>query len=165
MKEIETYRDLLNVLQEMPGEQLDQPIQCVKPHPDESKVNEMQPALAIGTVAEFEFFHCRSTHNNRYCPDDVVLLMDGNHFGEDGVVAWTQNPDNPKFSMDGMVPEYGRHGKTSLADQTAPDTDKLREKWQESIVNHVLATVSRRAKRVHERIGGVDSDTQARLGE
>ena len=151
MKEIETYMDLMSALLEMPADRLMQPIQCVKPHADEGKVNAMQPALAIGTIAEFEFFHCRSTHINRYCGDDVVILMDANPFGEDGVVAWKQNPDNPKFSMDDMVPEYGRHGKTSLADQTAPNTDQLREKWRGGIVTHVLATVSRRAKEVHER--------------
>jgi hypothetical protein len=51
---------------------------------------------------------CRSTHNNKYCADDVVLLLDGNTFSEDGAIGYDLTDD---------VPIYGKDGKTSVSDQ------------------------------------------------
>lgn len=138
MVELETWSDLKAALATLTDEQLRQPIQCVQPDGDEGRVQEMVLGIALATVRDFEFYACRSTHNNKYCPDDVVLLMDGNPFGLDGVVAWEWHPDGTE------TPIYGTSGVTGRDDQMAPNCDELADKWENGLVNHAAVTSGRR---------------------
>lgn len=134
---IETWGDLKSAIDKLSQTELQQPIQCIKPNGDEGQVQEMVRGIALGTVLEFEFFACRSTHNNKYCPDDVVLLMDENPFSPDGVLAWEWNSDGSE------TPIYGKDGMTDRKDQVAPNSDSLSEKWETSVVKHMDITASR----------------------
>lgn len=145
MKQVETWGELATAISELTEEQRGQPIQCLNPTPDENDVQVMESGIALGTVKDFEFYRCRSTHNNRYCPGDVVLLIDDNPHNEHGVVAWdiTSGPDD--------VAIYGKSGKTEVEDQTAPNKDELLEKWDSGLVGHVDAMTNHRCKEVEER--------------
>lgn len=113
MKELSTYQDLLAALQELSPEQLAQPVQVATCNGNCAKPVELQPAIALGTVAQMEFFRARSSVDNKYHAEEVVVLFDANPYGEDGAVAYT-------LGDDGDVSEtlYGKDGPTSLADQT-----------------------------------------------
>lgn len=87
LADIETYQDLLAVLQKMTPEQLAQPIQVVKDCGDLSKPVELQPAFCIGTVKELEFNAARSSVDNVYHPEEIVIMIDSNPFRQDGVIA------------------------------------------------------------------------------
>src|ERR1035437_7052067 len=107
--ELETYGDLLKFLQANP-QYLDQPIQTVKETPIEDEVQVCCSAIAIGTVKDFEFYRIRSIVDNKFRPDDLVILVDGNPFGEDGAVAYEMNSAN----INDMTPIYPKTGPTSI---------------------------------------------------
>lgn len=110
-KEIETYADLKAALEAMTPEQLAQQIQVAKPTP--MPLVELQVGLAIGTVAEMGFYAVRSTYDNRYHPEDIVLLTDHNPFGEDGAIAYHGLDDDAEAI-------YGKNGPTPEIEQIDP---------------------------------------------
>jgi hypothetical protein len=97
--EIDTWEDVGRIIAAMTPEQRKQPVQCVLADSDSDTVQVCLPGIAIMTVAQFEFEACRSVHNNKYCPDDVVMLLDINPHFEDGVTHW--HWDNPCYGKDG----------------------------------------------------------------
>lgn len=116
VREIETWLDLLQALRQIETNHpdwLQQPIQCAPPEPDHSIPVGLLPGFAIGTVEGFELPGTRSTVDNKYHADELVLLIDHNPFAEDGVVAY--NWDGPED-----VPIYGKDGPTPLEQQMAP---------------------------------------------
>lgn len=71
--EIQTLNDLKNYLNKLSESELGQPIQLVLPSVTD-EVNECMLGIAIDTVENFGFPTCRSTHNNKFCPQDIVIL-------------------------------------------------------------------------------------------
>ena len=118
-----SYADLLAALQTLTPEQLQQPVQCILPTGDEDEVQTCLRALSVATVAQYGFYKCRSTHNNRYCPDDVVILLDDNIAAEDGQIA-TQY-DTVEESLSGAAyvgrPIYINGEKTKPEEQCSPE--------------------------------------------
>jgi hypothetical protein len=128
--DIETYRDLLTYLQGLSDKQLDQKVQVAEPSPLE--IQPLIPVLAIGTVKQMGFYGCRSSIDNRYHGNEVVLLSDGSGFGEDGAVAYEMPSPKKRRkgakrrpqSLDDLFkgkPIYGKDGKTPRAEQIAPE--------------------------------------------
>lgn len=123
LQEIKTYRDLLKALQKLTPGQLKQPIQIMPSSP--FPIKELQPALAIGTIDKLEVYGSRSSIDNRYHPEEVVILADGNPFGEDGAIAY-ECVGMRKGKMQ-RKPIYGDAGPTSKKSQLRPnpiDEDK-----------------------------------------
>lgn len=114
-----TWDDLLVEIARLTPEQRKQPVQVVLPTYDDD-VQTCQQGIALDTVANYEFGKCRSVHNNRYCPDDVVLLLDGNPFHADGSYAHEYD-----FETKSWLPVY-RDGATPtpIAAQCSPQTLK-----------------------------------------
>lgn len=112
--EARTWDDLAAAIAAMTPEQRQQPIQAVLQTCVEDDVQECLCGIAIDTVEGLEIYKCRSSHNNRYCGDDVVLLLDGNQFAKDGAVAYEWPDEGPD------VPIYGPHGKTLPSEQYSP---------------------------------------------
>ncbi len=113
-----TYEDLLIALNKLTPEQLKQPVQAVLPTPVEDEVQTCLTGIALDTVGNFEFYRCRSIHNNKYCKDDLIILLDTNPYGKDGAryYAWNDEDSEEEFS-----PIYGKEGKTRIEDQTCPE--------------------------------------------
>lgn len=130
LKEVETWAELAQAILAMTPEQQKQPIQCCQPTPNCDDVQEMVSGIAIATVAEFEFAACRSVHNNKYCPNDVVLLMDANPFSQDGAWAYQWEEDGTE------VPVYGESGQTMLKDQMAPNGDGSELAYLDQTLKH-----------------------------
>ena len=124
MDEIRTYRQLLAMLQEVPDEKLDQPVQVAGPHiiSDEMVVT-LRPAIAVGTVEEMEFRYARSSEDNRFHPEELVILIDGNPFGKGGAVAYEQVQGSMKL---GEKPIYPTNHSPE-ADWTGPAQKLLDE--------------------------------------
>lgn len=144
MKQIETWDDLATAIAEMSEDQRRQPIQCVHPTPNGDEVQALEPGIAIGTVGEFDFTSCRSVHDNKYRPQDVVLLLDGNPFAEDGAVAyeWKAGEED--------IPIYGKGGKTERAEQMAPNRDDLVRKFDDGILTHTGAVCAYRLAKMSD---------------
>ncbi len=87
-RSITTYRELLAALQKASEEQLDLPIQCVNSHPVDEYVYNLQQVICLGTVDALGLRYARSVIDNRRNGDELVLLSDGNPYGEDGAVAY-----------------------------------------------------------------------------
>jgi hypothetical protein len=137
MMEVRTWNDLAAKVQAMSPEQRQQPIQCVQPTPSEGDVQEMLQGIAIATVAEFGFYRCRSTHDNKYNASDVVLLMDYNPFAKDGAVAYelSDGAQKPIYGKDGPTPREAQYSPQALADQA--EGDRLRQYEVETIRRRV----------------------------
>lgn len=131
LADVTTWRDLALAILDMPMEKQAMPVQCCNPTPCHDDVQEMVQGICLGTVSEFEFQACRSTHNNKYCPEDVVLLMDGNPHAAEGATMYEWKPDGTE------VPEYGSDGPTKPEDQRSPER-------RPDISGHCAATVRRR---------------------
>ncbi len=138
--EVRTWEDLGAKIAAMTPEQRKQPIQCVKPTPIQDQVQEMLPGIAIATVEQFGFYKCRSTHDNKYNANDVVLLIDSNPFAEDGAVAY-------EWSEDMDTPIYGKAGPTAKDSQCSPQalTPDSYERT-DGFPLHVIETVRSRAE-------------------
>jgi hypothetical protein len=117
MQEVETYGDLLRVLLEMADDELDQLIQIAEPGPNGDEPVELKHGIAIGTVASMEFPGARSTHDNCYHADEVVLLVDGNPFAPDGAIAYEFHSTLEEMEKH---PIYGKNGRTPSELQMAP---------------------------------------------
>lgn len=139
IEELETLGDLLRALTNLSAEQLKQPIQCLLSTSNEDDVQEMITGIALGTVAQFEFYKCRSTHNNKYCPDDVILLLDHNPFAEDGAIAYNWSSESVNLCDN---PIYGIEGKTNPIDQKS-----LTAINHEDEPRHIISSVKHRIKK------------------
>lgn len=142
---IRTWEDLARAIAAMTPEERLQPVQCVNPTPNDNDVQECLPGIAFGTVAELQFYACRSSHNNKYCSSDFVLLVDGNPFAEDGAIAYEW--DTEVGDLD-EKPIYGSDGKTDRSRQIAtaalPTTD-------EELPSHVWHVVEFRSGSMNEK--------------
>lgn len=87
MSEIKTWLGLFNYLKTLSDQQLMQRIQIIPPSTlDHEGV--LAHGIAIGTVEQaFGDNKTRSSYDNHHHPEDIVLLTDGNPFGEDGAIA------------------------------------------------------------------------------
>jgi len=142
MKELSTYKDLLAALSALSPAQLRQPIQIADPGPDRDKPVELHCGIAIGTVGQFGFCGARSVIDNRYHAGEVVLLIDGNPFAEDGTTAYELKNEGPKKNpVMRHIPIYGKYGRTPREAQYAP-----KKKRRVEIPNHIVATVKKRRK-------------------
>ena len=131
LHDVETWQDVADAILKMTPEQRAMPVQCCNPTSCHDDVQEMVQGICIGTVSAFEFQACRSTHNNKYCPDDVVLLMDVNQHAPDGAIMYEWKDDGSE------VPMYGSDGPTKPEDQQATER-------RPDISGHCAATVRRR---------------------
>lgn len=125
-KSIDTYQDLLDYLlqlRESNSPALQQSVQVVNPTSDESDTQVCLPAVCIGTVAELEFRHIRSSTDNTYRADELVLMVDSNPFSPSGVFAeefdLIGNPAREIGPMQKHI--YGKAGRTTRKDQTKPE--------------------------------------------
>lgn len=112
--DIDTWGDVARVISMMTDEQRNQPVQCVLGNPDSDAVQVCLPGVAICTVEQFEFGACRSVHNNKYCPNDIVMLLDVNPYAEDGTMVWGWSDPNKE------TPIYGKDGPAKPEDQRPP---------------------------------------------
>lgn len=120
IEEIITYQDLLDALALLTNDQRAQPIQIADP-PCNGKPTALARGIALGTVGEFEFGGCRSSVDNKYHAKEIVLLIDGNPFGEDGAMSYTMKREGPEEKpLSYMVPNYGPGGPTSREEQRPP---------------------------------------------
>lgn len=115
---IGTWEDLAKAILALPDEQRRQPVQCCPPTGSDEAPVELLPGIALGTVMYFGLCGARSTHDNKFRADDVVLLMDHNAFAEDGAIAYEWLADESGSSTD--HPIYGPGGPTTREDQMAP---------------------------------------------
>jgi len=116
--ELETLCLLKIAIEElMDAGKIDQytPLQIAEPFNDHNKPVTMLTGIAIGTVGDLGLPGERSTYDNKYHADDVVILADSSPFGADGAVAY-------EWADDGTdKPLYGKDGPTKLEDQMAPE--------------------------------------------
>lgn len=120
IQEVETYADLLGALQKLTPEQLAQPVQAIKMHPSWDHVYECCPACAISTIGALEVEYARSSVDNRYNPDEIVLFLDGNMFGKNGVFCYDWHEDGTE------TPRYLNNKYDPAMDWTGP-AQKLRD--------------------------------------
>lgn len=106
-----TYKDLLDYLKKLTPAQLNQQVQTVLCTPDDDEVQELTLAIGIDTIANWEIESCRSSVDNKYHEEEIVLLLTHNPFREDGAIAIEWNIDGPD------VPIYGVEGPTNPNDQ------------------------------------------------
>ena len=109
---INTYEDLFRALKQLTHEQRQQPVQCAFGQVDDSVPADLHMGLAIGTVEDMGFSGARSSVDNVYHADEVVILMDHNLFGNDGVLAHNLTTGETIF---------GPAGKTDKAKQMKPE--------------------------------------------
>lgn len=114
--EIETYQELLDALTQLTAEQRKQPVQIAHPQSSDCVV-ELMPSVCLGTVGALEFSGARSSVDNRYHAEEVVLLIDHNPFAKDGATAYRLEEDGPD------TPLYDKGGPTPLEAQLAPKSD------------------------------------------
>ncbi len=91
--ETETWGDLLQALQKLTPEQLAQPAQAVRHGSSDDHVHEGLPTICLGTVDALQLRYFRSMLDNRRHGEQVVLFLDGNPYGEDGVAAYKMEED------------------------------------------------------------------------
>ena len=123
-REVMTYQDLLDALKTLSPEQLAQPIHVAEPGPNGDIPVELKTGIAIGTVGHLGFSGSRSTVDNKYHADEVVLLIDANPYAPDGAIAypiyWRDGP-TPREAQ--MAPEISRERKLKTAATVAVQRD------------------------------------------
>ena len=111
-KDIVTYHDLLKSLQNLTKKQLSQPVQITDPsYNDDTHPCELMQVIAIDTVDAFGFQKVRSSVDNKYHPEEVVLLTDRNSFAEDGTFSYLVDES-------GIFAQYDKNGPTKPEEQT-----------------------------------------------
>lgn len=155
MKELATYKDLLDVLQGLTEEQLTQPIQVVQSPASDEWPAELMPGIAIGTVNDFGFYRCRSAIDNKYHAADLVLLIDANPFAQNGAIGYSLSECDGDYDNLENYPIWGKDGPTDISDQTAPSTPTglvdIDSISGMPLENHQVACIKRRADRFRER--------------
>lgn len=116
--DVRTWRHLEKRIAELTERQKDQPIQVLKFNGGSRDVNPLLPGVAFATAQCMQIQAARSTYDNKYHPDDLLLLVDGNKFSEDG--AMTHRLKNGE-----LTPIYTGDGPTKRCDQTAPNAYEL----------------------------------------
>lgn len=132
-------KELLEALQQLTPAQLEMEAQAVKPAMGDA-TNECLQVIAIDTVAAFEFRKIRSTHNNKYCGEDVVLLLDSNPFAEDGATLYEWDLEQEGDAQ--WIPIYGEGGKTPAEDQQGDVQAPA------ALSRYILEQVSNRVKQI-----------------
>lgn len=140
IQEIKTYADLLAALQQLTPEQLHQPVQTIKMHPSHEHVYECCPVCVISTIGDLEIEYARSSVDNRFNPDEIVLFTDGNMFGIDGVFSYIWNNDGTD------TPTYvgGKYDPTT--DWTGPaqkllDAQRARLPGHQKLSAHTIVAI------------------------
>lgn len=142
------YKDLLDALQKLTPAQLELEAQAVKPSMGDA-VHECLPIIVVDTVAALEFRKIRSTHNNKYCVEDVVLLLDSNPFAEDGATLYEWDLEQEGDAQ--WIPIYGEGGKTPVEDQQS-------EVQAPAVLSrYVLEQVNNRVKQIRGDARGQDA--------
>lgn len=121
LREVTTWQNLLDALKRLSAEDsplLQQPIQCAPPQPNHDIPVELMPGIALGTVAALELPGARSTVDNKYHAEELVLLIDHNPFAEDGAIAYSWEDEDES-------PIYGKDGPTPVNEQMAPEKAEL----------------------------------------
>lgn len=86
--EITTWSDLAKAISKLSKAEKSQPVQVVKTHASDAAVNELLPGVCLGSVGSLEIRFVRSSTDNRKHEEHVVLLVDGNPFGEEGASSY-----------------------------------------------------------------------------
>lgn len=115
------WKELGEKIAALTEEQQLQPVQVVNVSPSEDDVNELMPGVELDTVDGFGIYAARSIVDNKRHGKEVVLLIDHNPFGEDGVVAWEWKPGEED------KPIYGKEGKTDPALQRSTMDEDARD--------------------------------------
>jgi len=82
------WKALAECINQWTPEQQMKPVQAVLATSDEDDVQVGLPVIGVDTVQAWGFLKYRSSHNNKYCGDDFVLLLDHNPYSEDGTYAY-----------------------------------------------------------------------------
>lgn len=135
MKEIETYRDLLEVLNTFSEEQLNQNVQSLIESPVRQEVNKLEPVLAIATIDELGIKYVRSSVNNERNGNEIVLFRDYNGFGENGAVAY-EYPDGVNFRDDSKRKSIFTKDHNDKKDWTGPAQKIVDEELKEKELKH-----------------------------
>lgn len=145
ISEIETYGDLLNCLKKMTKKQLAMKVQITHPSAIEEEVVDCMPGISIGSMSEMGFYSARSCTNNKFVPEEVVILIDYNPFGKDGAIFYElkRNKNNKIIQK----PIYGKDGKTKKEDQLNPEFGKYEDKENE-LSPHQKHMLINRSKKV-----------------
>lgn len=132
------YKDLLNILQNMTRQQLNQEVQTIDT--SDNLIDDtppLKPILCVATVKELEIQKCRSSVDNMWHADEVVMLVGDNLFAKDGAIAYEWKDIS---SIDDIknYPIYSvKHGKTFYKDQENPNPkNKDLLKYQEYILKN-----------------------------
>lgn len=83
-----TWKALAEHINNLTPEQQLEPVQAVLVTPNEDDVQVGLPVIGVDTVQTWGFLKYRSSHNNKYCGNDIVLLLDHNPYSEDGIYAY-----------------------------------------------------------------------------
>lgn len=117
-KELDTYRDLKNFLNQLTDEQLDQRVQvatydAVTQYDKDGKPLPLELAISIASVKDLGFNAVRSDVDNKYHAEEIVILTDTNSWAEDG--SYAQELTGPGYIE--LKPIYSKDGPTSPSDQ------------------------------------------------
>ncbi|MBI3251313.1 MAG: hypothetical protein HYZ62_00195 [Candidatus Andersenbacteria bacterium] len=82
-----TYQRLLDDMNGLLSELARQPVQVFY-NPDFEGWPGLLPLVAFGSLAYLEVDKSRSSYDNEHHPDDIVLFLDMNAFGDDGSIGW-----------------------------------------------------------------------------
>lgn len=158
MKSIETLGDLRDYLNSLTPEQLKLPAQTAKASAMLNEPIECEPIIAAGTMDEMQFPAARSVSNNRFIPEEIVLLTDGSPFGKDGATSYTIE-DFKQRDVNGrpkMTPSYEPYdGPTPLKEQQNPKLGPMTPKkmnagklgaYNEEILRHRINKPTSRAR-------------------
>jgi hypothetical protein len=103
VEEVETYGDLLRILQTLSPDQLAMPAQVVKGQFDQDEVHEACPLVCVGSVNKLGLRYVRSVKDNRRNGDEIIIYIDSNPFAEDGAIAHEMTD---AMDWDNTIPIY-----------------------------------------------------------
>jgi len=154
-EEIETWGDLLSILQQASPEQLAQPVQTCEGHPCDDHVHELQQGIIFGTINELEIRYARSVKDNRRNGDELVIYTDGNPFGEEGAAAYEvsfdENPEEEGELFRKQKPIFPKDHDESC-DWTGPAQKLADEEEREKGKGTMGAVLKQRLKGFNESL-------------
>lgn len=169
VKKVRTWGDLEVALSKLSAKQKAQPIQTAKSNSGVRMTHAMKRGIALGTMSGLEFYAARSVTDNKFHPEEVVLLVTDSDFGtEDGAVGFEilSMPKNSKkklkelFKLNKAAEKLRKelrgkdrkiysktHGKTKPRDQINPKMRGKRATTKDFEVKHLTLTIDAQCER------------------
>jgi len=114
-----TYKELLKYLKTLDKKQLEQEVQIFGP--EYQKITALKPVIAIDTVENLELDYARSSVDNKFHANEIVMMYDYNPFGRDGATSYSFKKNAKNFlDKKNRISHYAK-GKTSIKDQKNPN--------------------------------------------